>query len=118
MDTYAVVCTQGEMGLQEIRAECKPERWVPILVMRCEGKTKVPTFTNPDVAKQFVRRNLPERWRKGSGVVNVTAEYARIFKSKGWEVLTYDFPRKMVDIVEFDIEVVEYTDDVDVVTRR
>jgi hypothetical protein len=76
------------------------------------GEKVVGLDVTKHAAEQFVKRNIPKKWI--SGVVNITTEDAVAMDEKGWEAIIYEFPRKLVDIVEFDIEVFEYPEDKEV----
>jgi hypothetical protein len=102
-----VLCTQGEMSLGEVLRECRNDCWVPLLVMRPdEGPPVVPVFPLEETARDFARRNLPKKWVHGA--VALTDRDLEWMDSKGWDVVRYDFPRKLKDVVEFDIEILEF----------
>ena len=107
---YCIVCTQGEMSYQDVLRECKSQKWVPILVMRLEeGPPIIPCFESTEVARNFARRNLPKSWLRG--VVNLTMRDTQWIDKKGWRIVLYDFPKKLKDVVPFDIEVLEYDEE-------
>jgi hypothetical protein len=103
---YAIVCAQNEMSYQDVAKECTQEKWVPLLVMRADDDLIIPLFEDVRIAKQFAKRNLPESWL--SGVVNITEDDAAFIDAKGWNHVLYNYPRKVKDIVKFDIEILEY----------
>lgn len=107
MDVYALCCTAGDMTRQEILRECERERWLPVVVMRCEGETFVPCFPSRDVAWKFLQRNLPKQWQQGWSPLKVTLPIVELFQEKGWQTPVYNFPRKLANLAEFDIEVIE-----------
>lgn len=107
---YCIVCMQGEMGYRELIAECKPGNWLPLLVMRQNGRIILPCFPSTLLAFQFAKRNLPPKWLKPFATICPTLNDAQLIDSKGWEVVQFNFPRLLVDVVEFDIEVVEFED--------
>ena len=107
---YCIACTHGEMSCRDVLVECTAGKWVPILVMRPDdGPPVVPCFQSIDVARNFARRNLPKNWL--CGVVNLRLGDAEWIEGKGWEVVVYGFPRKLKDVVPFDIEVLEYDEE-------
>ena len=101
------------MSVRDVVAECVPGKWVPLLVMRHEGKVILPLFTETSVARRFVERNVGRKWI--SGTVNVTLEDAKWIDDKGWAPAVYEFPRRLKEAVEFDVEILEYEDDREVV---
>jgi hypothetical protein len=108
---YAVFCTQGHMTRQELKEECSSEKWIPILVMWEIGKNYpvVPLFETATLAGKFVRRNLPKEWL--CGVVDIKMRDAEWMDMKGWKATELTFPRKLKDVVRFDIEILEYEPD-------
>lgn len=102
---YAIVCTQGEMSFKDVKDECVSGKWIPILVMRVDGETIIPLFESQQMAYRFRARNLPKKWI--CGVINVPLAEAQWLDSKGFKAVTFRYPRKLGDIVEFDIEVME-----------
>lgn len=102
---FGIVYTHGDMNAHEVYKECKPGKWVPILAMRIEDKTFIPCFPSPHTAKQFVKRNLP----RGTtiGVMNFLKQDVEFMEGKGWEVYLYSFPRKLKNLVEFNVEILE-----------
>jgi len=96
------------MSAQEVKAECGVEKWLPILVMRSEKEPGpvVPVFDSPHVAAKFARRNLPSNWL--CGIIDLRRRDAEWMDSRGWRAKKLDYPRKLKDVVDFDIEILEY----------
>ena len=103
-----ILCGQGHMSYQDMLKECQSENWLPVLVMRMNGQTILPMFPNERLAAGFIRRNLPKEWT--TGVIAITSEDADQMDEKGWKAIEFTFPRKVKDIVEFDVEVIECKD--------
>lgn len=106
---FAVLCTQGEMTAFQVLKECRKDKFAPILVMRNEGESVVPLFPSQKVAARFVDRNLPKEWGV-TGAVQVTEQDLEFLEGKGHRFCLLNFPRKLTDIVEFDIEILEYVE--------
>ncbi|MDO8512029.1 MAG: hypothetical protein Q7S57_02050 [bacterium] len=103
---YAIVCTQGHMNSREVENECVAQKWVPLVVFRKEGKTFMPFFKVTKFARRFAKRNLPKEWL--TGAVNLGDEDRAIITGKGIICTVLDFPDKLKDVAEFDIEIHEY----------
>jgi hypothetical protein len=112
---YAVLCTQGHMTVQEIMRECRENRFSPILSMVAHGDDEViiPVSKNQNVLQKFAKRNLPKSWGLG-GAVALTDRDLKWLESKGFKFCNLEFPRKLKDVVEFDIEILEYEEAPDV----
>jgi len=106
---YAIVCTQGNMKLQDIRNECLAQKWVPLLVFHQDDKTILPLFESATVARRFSERNLPKKWL--TGAVNLDLRDGEIIGKKDIQCVVYQFPQKLKDFVEFDVEIHEYDSD-------
>ena len=106
----------GQLTLHDIYRECQKERWVPILVYQKDGVTMVPAFNSESVAKNFVRRNMPPAGMWG-GVV-LTDEDMDAMRERGWVIEEFSYPRKMKDLVTFEVEVIELNEEPMVVTHR
>lgn len=114
---YAVLCTQGEMTAKELLKECPENKFAPVLVMRNEEGTIVPVFKSEDMAARFTKRNLPKEWGI-FGAIPLTIRDCEWMEEKQWKFCLLTFPRKLVDVVEFDIEILEYEESPDVLTKR
>lgn len=111
MTIYAVLCSQGEMSVQELFRECRQNKFAPILVMRQDdGPTIVPCFKTQETTYKFVKRNIPKEWAV-FGAVELTVQDLEWMESKGWQFSLMDFPRKLTDVVDFDVEILEYDDE-------
>jgi hypothetical protein len=95
------------MTTKEIKEECGSGKWLPILVMRTDEISPiVPVFESSLLANRFVKRNLPANWL--CGVVKLTMFDAQLMDSKGWKALKFNYPRKVTDFIDFDIEILEF----------
>lgn len=109
---YALVCTEGHMNVRDIRQECRPEKWVPLVVYRKEDKTFLPLFESPRIARRFAERNFPKKWL--TGIVNLNPLDFESIAEKGIVCITLEWQKKMKNTVEFDIVVHEYDPDTEV----
>jgi hypothetical protein len=105
--------TEISTALSVLRARCLT-RMFSVSVSRrngCleEGPPIIPCFESTEVARNFARRNLPKSWLRG--VVNLTMRDTQWIDKKGWRIVLYDFPKKLKDVVPFDIEVLEYDEE-------
>ena len=114
---FAILCTQGEMTARELFKECKENKFAPILIMRNEEGTIVPIFHNQDTAHKFTKRNVPKEWAI-FGAVQLTPRDCEWMEMKGWKFCLLDFPRKLKDVVDFDVEILEYDEVPDVFAHR
>jgi len=99
-------CTEGHMSASEVRRECGKDGWIPLVVLKVEGKTFLPNFTSNQVCKKFCERNLPKKWLCGG--VTLTEEDIASIKQKGWEFQSFDFPRMMKDRCLIEVEIHEF----------
>lgn len=109
----AILCGHGHMNYNDMVKECQEENWLPVLVLRtkdmpADSPPIVPIFQSEQVAAGFIRRNLPKDWL--CGTIKITLRDASWMDDKGWRALEFTFPRKMKDVVNFDVEVLECTD--------
>ncbi len=102
---FCILCGHGHMSYNDMIKECKKENWLPILVIRTEEGPVVPLFTSEKIATQFIRRNLSKSWT--CGVVVMTLRDAEWMDKNGWRALEFSFPKKLKDVVEFDVEILE-----------
>jgi hypothetical protein len=93
------------MSYRDMAKECKDDKFLPILVMRVKDEVIIPVFSLVNVAVGFIKRNLPQEWV--CGVVVLGLEEAQRMDAKGWKAIEYRFPRKLRDIVDFDVEILE-----------
>ena len=96
------------MNNRELKEECSSGKWLPVLVIRTEkdGSPIIPLFDSVQVAARFAKRNLPKGWL--CGTVNMRLKDAQWMDQKGWRAIKFDYPRKLVDIVGFDVEILEF----------
>jgi hypothetical protein len=99
------------MTPKELKEECAAGKWLPVLVMRSTTKNCpiVPLFDDVKVAVRFAERNLPSNWV--SGVVNLAMRDAEWMDERGWEAIKFEYPRILKDIIEFDVEILEFEPD-------
>lgn len=110
---FALICTDGQMSVSEIHAECVKEKWVPLLVYRSKDSKQpiLPTFTLLDTARAFSKRNLPKEWLKGT--VWLTDVDIQNIEKRGWRMEPFEYPRKMKDLpdIEFGFEIHEFAEE-------
>lgn len=110
----AAFCTEGQMNLSDVIKECGGDRWIPLLVIKAENKTVLPTFIDSEVCRKFCKRNLPKNWVYGC--VNLTHEDIESLAKKDLDVLELAYPRLLKDAFEFGVEIHEFVGDVEVKT--
>lgn len=96
------------MSWEDIHSECGQQKWAPILVARIEGKTIIPVFSSAKICNRFIQRNFANKRDWVYGVVNVTAADLKWIEEKGFFCHLIEYPKKLTDVAEFDIEVREY----------
>lgn len=98
------------MKLDEVRNECQPGKWVPLLTIKTEDSdiTSVPLFHDDKSARQFIKRNLPKEWLHG-GVVMADDDLDSL-RAKGLKLEEMSYPRRLVDIpgLTFGMEIHEF----------
>lgn len=116
---FGILCTQGHMSPRQIKTECVEQKFAPLLVMKANGDedTILPVFTSQHTAMKFARRNLPKAWGLGGAVV-LTQRDLDWFRDKGFAFSQMSFPRKLKDVVDFDIEILEYDESPDIEVHR
>lgn len=106
---YAIVCTQGDMTLGEVKRECVGGKWVPVLFYYEDETPIFPVFPSQDMAKRFAQRNVPKAWL--TGCVNLDEDDVNAIRGKGVVVLM-GYPKRIV--AKYSVEVIEYHPDKDV----
>jgi hypothetical protein len=114
----AIICTDGQMEITDIRKECKSQRWIPIFVYRTAQEIVVPLFSDDYVAKSFIKRNFPPNWVRG-GIILSNEDVAWI-KSKGWKIRQMSYPNKLTGLkdIEMSFEIIQLADEPDFKTSR
>lgn len=104
---YCLFCTQNHMTRKELKEECSQGKWLPMLIMRTEDNDIIlPCFDTVEIARQFIRRNLPKDWV--CGTVDLHKKGAQWMDAHGWKAIKFTFPRKLKDVVQFDVEILEF----------
>lgn len=91
----AIMCTQGNLSCQDIKNECRKDKWFPILTYVVNGTKNLPLFSDPNKAKKFIKRNLPKNWLQG--VIQLTDEDVVQLRSK-FNVLDMNYPNIVRDL--------------------
>lgn len=102
-DFFALIRTSNELKIHDLRNECQQEKWAPVLVLRYPNRTVIPLFTNVQIARKFLRRNVPRN--EICGVMGMIDEDTQIFINRGWEIDWHHHPRKYVDRPDIQIDV-------------
>lgn len=104
----AVLYTDGELNLNEIRNECVPGKWVPIFVYRMspESNPIIPVFRDCEITKKFAKRNLPSNWPCGG--IELTDQEVEWMKNKGWSLKEMSYPHR-VDNYICGFEILEFS---------
>lgn len=108
---FAILCTDGQMNLEEVRNECQPGQWVPLFTYT-EGDDPtpiIPLFHDQKTAKSFIKRNLPKDWLHGG--VQLTDEDIAWIKNKGWRIREMTYPNRLTDLkhITFGMEILEFS---------
>ena len=115
----AVICTDGQLQVNNIQFECVKQKWIPILILKekVSNDIVVPIFTLEDTCYQFIIRNLPKQWKKGC--IHLSQDDYDRMKEKNWKFLLLDFPRKFVDHPNYEMgfEVHDFSDEPDFVAK-
>lgn len=109
----AIINTDGQIKINEIQKECIAGKWIPLLILNKNNKKILPVFNLPDIARNFIKRNLPKNWTHGCVFLS-DSDIEKILKN-GWEIQPFDFPRKLNESpeVEFDFEIHEFVEQPD-----
>jgi hypothetical protein len=110
----AIICTDGQLNLKDLHKECISEKWIPLLTLKNKkNETILPIFNLSDIARQFIKRNLPKNWQHGC-VFLAEDDIKNIIK-KNWQFMALDFPRKLDGHPEFEFsfEIHEFADQPD-----
>jgi hypothetical protein len=99
----AIICTDGQMKIDEIENECINGKWVPLLVLKEKNtnQTFLPVFNLKDVAYKFIIRNLPRKWHHGC--VFLSDDDICTIIQKDWKFMPLDFPRKLNEHPDYEI---------------
>lgn len=107
----AILCSDGQLALNDIIKECITQKWVPLLTYQ-DKKTEniyVPIFSIQDTAKNFIKRNLPKNWIKAC--ICLSDQEIKTINSLNYKIEHFSFPRKINEnpdirmgfqIIEFD----------------
>lgn len=92
---FCIFFGNEELSMDEIRAECVQEKWVPLVCISevDSQKKEIVCFYNSNVAMDFIRRNYKRK--DCVGVVTVSEEDREKIKSKGFELSFYEWPNKI-----------------------
>lgn len=104
----AALFTDGQMNLTDIRRECTSMKFSPILLFSYKGEDEIyiPLFTKAEIAVKFSKRNIPDQ--KPPGAVNLTEDDYDFIKEQKWKHFILKFPRKITDLVDFSVGILEY----------
>jgi hypothetical protein len=109
----AVLCTDGLLNLQDIKNECKTQKWFPIFMYRDKEETFVPLFNDNQTVISFIKRSMPPNWAKGR--IELTDEDINWIKNKGWKIREMTYPHK-VDKFEMGFEILQLSEEPDLIT--
>ena len=109
---YFLVSNHGEMSVQEMFRELAEERIAPIVALEGEEKTTVLLFSTSSVCKKFAKRNLPKSWVNGE--IEVHKDDLDFVSSKGWDIEYFDWPRKVRNVDELGVVVLELSRETEV----
>jgi hypothetical protein len=104
---FGLFCAQNHMTIKELKEECTAGKWLPMLIMQADDNSPIiPIFDTVDIAVRFAKKNLPKEWV--CGIVDIKLRDAKWMDEKGWKAIKFTYPRKLKDIVKFNVEILEY----------
>lgn len=93
MDVLAIIFTDGVLTHGEMQKECKSGKWIPILLYK-DGESKiVPIFTDEQICKNFIKRNLPKDWNHGA--IILSENNIDFLENKGCKFRNMTYPNKI-----------------------
>lgn len=107
---FAVIFSDGEIKLDDLRDDCREHLWIPIAVCKDRiGSVTVLCFSCPDTAKRFAKRNMPKAWVQGA--VLLDDDQIAFINSKKWKIEILGFPRIFRDNPDqvLGFEIVEFS---------
>lgn len=117
---FALLYTDGQLRVNDVIKECITQKWVPLFVFRniSDSVLTLPIFDCPNLAKSFMKRNLPKSWCHGSILLSDCDRENMI--SKGWNLQTYTFPNKISDRrdIQLGFEIFELDESPEFMTTR
>jgi hypothetical protein len=115
-DIFVVLCPDGCLTYDDMKM-CQEEKWVPIAVIKKEGKVTVPCFHDPELARKFGKRNYPKDWLAGVIALSL-AEIKWMLEVKGWVLQVYTYPNLCKDLEGFGYEILEFQSQPDLFMKR
>jgi len=114
---HAILYTDDQIKLGDIRKECREQQWVPVLTYIDSDKTTtVVCFNELKTAYSFARRNLDKKWVQGS--VSLMPDDIDWIENKGWKIEILDFPKKYKDRFHIGFEIVWLSTKPDVIYTK
>jgi hypothetical protein len=109
----SIICTDGQLGLTEIQKECVKGKWIPLLVLKQNNNLILPIFNLVEIARKFIKRNLPKEWNHGC--VFLCEDDIVAIKKRDWKIEIFDFPRKVNENPEIELgfEIHEFEEEPD-----
>jgi hypothetical protein len=111
----AIICTDGQLNIENIKFECVKGKWAPLLTLKDKNTAEIniPVFNLEDVCFRFIVRNLPKEWKR-SCVYLSDSDIAIIIK-KGWKFMPLEFPNKYTESEKYEIgfEIHEFNEEPD-----
>ena len=117
---FALLYTDGQLKINDIIKECIAQKWIPLFVFReiSSSILTLPIFECEELAKSFMKRNLPKKWCHGT--ILLSDEDKDTMIEKGWNLQTYTFPNKISDRrdIQIGFEIFEMDQSPDYFTTR
>ena len=110
----AVLFTNDEMNLEELRTECPDKKWSPILAINQNENITIPLFHDQKTCRTFINRNLPKNTIRGSILLN-DVDLSWI-KKQNWNVKFMSYPNKL-DSNSFQIQIIYFDQHPDFITQ-
>jgi len=115
----ALVYSDGCISQSELKNECQAQQWIPLAVKRdLHNNVWVLGFSDPNVAKQFARRNFPKNWIKGS--IMLCDEDLQFIGKNNWKIEILSFPRLLNSHPEYKLgfEILEFHNKPDLIYTK
>jgi len=116
----AILCTDGQLEVNDVIKECVSQKWIPILTYRYKNSEEiyVPIFSIQDTAKDFIKRNLPKKWLKAC--ICLSDNEIETIKSFNWNLEHFSFPRKIAEnpAIVLGFEIIEFQQQPDFLCNR
>lgn len=109
----AILCTDGQLGINDVIKECISQKWIPILTYKHKESTEiyVPIFSIQETAKDFIKRNLPKKWLKAC--IHLSDAEIQTINRLNWKLEHFSFPRKIAEnpMIKLGFEIIDFQEE-------